>query len=584
MNDLPRILKAMDPVFSEASIDTVVNTLLKIILDETEAELSMIEMYSLDGGERKKLYYQLNTENSPKALSIDAEELWISRRVLKMVWKNKDVVLSMDAMNDDRFISSTSIPETDLSKSYIHGVLSMVCVPLIYEEEIFGVLYIDNRNRLGVFTSETANLLKNLADLLVKPLRESLNNALLREETQNQFDIQIQQVLKEVEENDGYQELIGKSHVMMGVYARLEGLKGIKRKLTILIQGESGTGKELLAMACHQNIRGENEPFEAINCATIKKELFESELFGHKKGSFTGAFQDQKGLFELARGGTIFLDEIGELPLDMQAKLLRVLQENKIRPTGAAKEIDVDVLVICATNRDLSQMTKEGMFREDLYYRIRDRIFNLPPLKERGEDIMLLAGKFLKKINEEEAGNVDGFSHSAKEMLANYPYPGNVRELKGIIIKAFYNKMVMKKDEKVIDTIHLPEEVRKDNKMEIGGNDFEFHKANTAMYTKYVENNSGEPFIGGLSLERDGNSDSEQRMHEKIMIRVDKSTHLLLKPATKAVGEAFERNYIIDKLIQNKGQILKTSEDIGIDKKTLIQKMKRHGLKKEWYY
>jgi two-component system response regulator GlrR len=202
---------------------------------------------------------------------------------------------------------------------------------------------------------------------------------------------------------------------------------------SVFIHGESGTGKELLANAIHRASPRHNKPFVAINCGAIPEALLESELFGHTRGSFTGAVRDHKGLFQSANGGTIFLDEIGDMPLPLQVKLLRTLQDRSVRPVGATQNIDIDVRIISATHRDLNEEMKSGNFREDLYYRLNVVGFDIPSLAQRREDIPLLAGHFLGVITEKYQKKINGFAPEAMEMLVTASLPGNVRQLQNIV-------------------------------------------------------------------------------------------------------------------------------------------------------
>ena len=212
-------------------------------------------------------------------------------------------------------------------------------------------------------------------------------------------------------------------------------LKIAKSNSTVLIRGESGTGKELIARSIHKNSHRSNEVFQAVNCAAINENLLESELFGHEKGSFTGAVAEKKGLFEIAHSGTLFLDEIGELDIALQAKILRALQEKQIRRVGGVRDIDVDVRVVAATNRDLLHMVEEKRFREDLYYRLNVLSIELPALRERRTDIPVLIDYFLKK-HTLGTGRKVTFTPEAKQILDNYTYPGNVRQLESAIERA----------------------------------------------------------------------------------------------------------------------------------------------------
>jgi DNA-binding NtrC family response regulator len=213
-------------------------------------------------------------------------------------------------------------------------------------------------------------------------------------------------------------------------------LKVAKSSSTVLIRGESGTGKELIARAIHNQSPRSAEMFQAVNCAAINENLLESELFGHERGSFTGAHADKKGLFEVADRGSLFLDEIAELDVSMQAKLLRALQERKIRRVGGTHEISVDVRVIAATNRDLRAMVADGRFRDDLYYRLNVLSIDVPPLRERREDIPVLIDYFLKKHTRNTSRLVRGLTSDTKKLMIDYGWPGNVRQLESAIERA----------------------------------------------------------------------------------------------------------------------------------------------------
>ena len=231
-------------------------------------------------------------------------------------------------------------------------------------------------------------------------------------------------------------------------------LKIAKSNSTVLIRGESGTGKELIARSMHKNSLRANETFQAVNCAAINENLLESELFGHEKGSFTGAIAEKKGLFEIAHKGTLFLDEIGELDVSLQAKLLRALQEKQIRRVGGIKEIDVDVRVLAATNRDLLKMTESGRFREDLYYRLNVLSLEVPPLRDRRTDIPVLIDYFIQKHIKGSKRAITGFSKDAKRLLMDYSYPGNVRQLESALERA-----VLLAETDVIELEDLPPEM-----------------------------------------------------------------------------------------------------------------------------
>jgi len=230
--------------------------------------------------------------------------------------------------------------------------------------------------------------------------------------------------------------LLGRSPAMRKIYRTIKQLSR-SDTTTVLIEGESGSGKELIARAIHHTSARRDQPFVAVNCAALTETLLEAELFGYEKGAFTGAAATGKiGLFEAANGGTIFLDEIGEMGFDLQAKLLRVLQDKKFMRVGGTENISVDLRVVASTNRDLQQRVREGSFRPDLFFRLKVVTIKTPPLRERGDDIILLANYFLERFNKQFKRDIQGFAPDARKLLLSYPWPGNVRELRNVIESA----------------------------------------------------------------------------------------------------------------------------------------------------
>jgi DNA-binding NtrC family response regulator len=240
----------------------------------------------------------------------------------------------------------------------------------------------------------------------------------------------------------------------------LIGMISKTHKTSVLIQGESGTGKELAANAVHYNSLRQDKPLMKINCSAIPDSLLESELFGYEKGAFTDAKNTKKGLFELADGGTVFLDEIGDMNPFLQSKILRVLENQTFMRVGGEREIKVDIRVIAATNKNLEAMVKEGLFRKDLYYRLKVMVVEMPPLRDRLEDILLLSSLFIEENNKEYNKAIKGFSDEAKKLMVQYAWPGNVRELKNVIERA----MILT-DQEVITPKHLPFELKQTEKM-----------------------------------------------------------------------------------------------------------------------
>jgi two-component system response regulator PilR (NtrC family) len=301
--------------------------------------------------------------------------------------------------------------------------------------------------------SAVAALRKGAYDYVTKPfvnedLLQTVKNAL----QQRELFRENRALRRELNKQYTFAEIVGNSDSLQKIFALVEKVAGTNAN--VLIQGESGTGKELIARAIHLNSSRSSEPFLAVNCGALPESLLESELFGHTKGSFTGAVSDKKGLFRSASGGTLFLDEVGEMPLALQVKLLRALQEHEVTPVGSSTPIKFDARIIAATNRDLEAEVKASRFREDLFYRLNVIEMSVPSLRERREDIPLLAKHFSAKSARSQNAAEKPISRDALAALANYNWPGNVRELENAVERAF----ILGADE--IDLDSLPAKVR----------------------------------------------------------------------------------------------------------------------------
>ena len=299
---------------------------------------------------------------------------------------------------------------------------SVLCVPLVGVERSIGVLYMtaDNRNK---FEDDHVHFISSVAGIAAVTLENVLATEALRSENRRlQAELELEGVI------------IGESKVMRGVESFIARVA--RSDSTVLIRGESGTGKELVARAIHRNSPRADKPFVAINCAAIPEALLESELFGHEKGSFTGAIAMKKGKLEVAEAGTVFLDEIGEMAPMLQAKLLRALQEHEFERVGGTRPLKLEARVIAATNKNLEEAIKAGQFRQDLYYRLNVVSVTVPPLRERPDDIALLAMYFASKYSEKCNRPLKGISSEARGLLINYTWPGNVRELENAIERA----------------------------------------------------------------------------------------------------------------------------------------------------
>ena len=338
-----------------------------------------------------------------------------SQTILNRVLEENLAVLSNDVQSDDAYREAESLIE--------HRVHSVLAVPLEVQGKMLGVMYLDASSPGARFDSDLLQLVATLGNITALAIENARHLERLGGENRRLY-----------EELNIHHSMIGESKAMHEVYDFVSRVAG--RDSTVLISGESGTGKELVARAVHLNSGRADKPFVAINCAAITETLLESELFGHERGAFTGAVSQKKGKLEVAEGGTVFLDEIGELAVPMQAKLLRVLQEREFERVGGTRPIKLDVRLIAATNRDLKEASRTGTFRPDLYYRLNVVSLHMPALRERREDIPLLAAFFAAQYGEKVKRRVSGISPEARACLMRYDWPGNVRELENAIERA----------------------------------------------------------------------------------------------------------------------------------------------------
>ena len=323
--------------------------------------------------------------------------------------------------------------------------LSFICVPIKKGNQVIGALSVDRPYEKGYALKDGEQLLSVVATMIAQHV---INLEFIRREKDLLRD-ENKRLRNELENKYRITNIVGNSNKMREVYQMISQV--CKSNATVLIRGESGTGKELVANSVHYNSHRAKGPFVKVNCAAIPANLIESELFGHEKGAFTGAIKQKLGKFELAHKGTIFLDEIGSIGLDVQANLLRVLQEKEFERVGGQKTHKLDVRIIAATNKNLEQSVEDGSFRGDLYYRLNVFPIYLPPLRERKTDILLLADYFLEKYSKENGKEIKRFSTPAIDMLMEYHWPGNVRELENCI-----ERSVLLCDGGVVHSYHLP--------------------------------------------------------------------------------------------------------------------------------
>jgi Nif-specific regulatory protein len=331
----------------------------------------------------------------------------VSRTIARQVIRDKAALLASNPATDPALASESMM-------NFRPG--SVLCVPLMMFDKVLGVIYLDTREVDTQINQDHLQLVTAIAGIAAVAIQNARHIEWLEEENRRLLqDVNIEH------------NMVGESAVMRQVYQLIS--KVAPTDSTVLISGESGTGKELAARAIHQNSKRVSKPFVAVNCAALAESLLESELFGHEKGAFTGAVAQKKGRLEIADGGTLFLDEVGEISPALQVKLLRVLQEREFERVGGSRTIKVDIRLVAATNQDLEKAIEEGRFRQDLFYRLNVVSIEMPPLRERREDIPLLASYFVEKYGAKCNRRLKGISLDARMRLKNYDWPGNVREL-----------------------------------------------------------------------------------------------------------------------------------------------------------
>jgi transcriptional regulator with GAF, ATPase, and Fis domain len=434
-----RISGALD---LESVIDAVAESVFQFLSRATHMTIALAEEDEVGAGRSKTPQYVAVGSRVRGGTTLDP--IPVTRSVFKKVVKERAAVLAADAKTDVG--ASVSLMAAQ--------ILSTIGVPLWQGEDIVGVLQVDNRAASGIFKEKDLDLLMLIAQsashgVVRARMLAKLKRAEERQRTENTY-------LKSREKTRRFEGMIGESAAIQRLTSQLR--KVVDTRVTVLIEGETGTGKELVASAVHYWSNRADRLFVAQNCAAMPENLLESELFGHKKGAFTGATEDKKGLFELADLGTLFLDEVGEMPLSLQAKLLRVLQEGEVRPVGSNTTRKVDVRIVAATNRTLENEVREGRFREDLYYRLQVFPLRLPPLRERGDDVLLLAAHFLERYAREFGRASATFSQEASELLRAYNWPGNVRELENEV-----QRLVIQMDEgeSIVAPRHLSSRIGK---------------------------------------------------------------------------------------------------------------------------
>jgi len=415
-NDFEEIIKISTLINSTFDINEVLNRIMDAANRVVMAEASSLLL--IDETDNT-LYFHVALGD--KGEEVKKYTLKIGEGIAGWVAKYSKPVLVPDVQQDKRFFK-------DISKQINFKTKSILCVPLKLKDKTIGVLEVINKigaDKIGIdaFSVEDQHLLEAFSNLA----------AIAIENARTYQDVKFENInlKKELVDVKTPSRFIGESRL---IKEKLEMADQVaETNTTVLLLGESGTGKELFAEHIHFRSKRTNKPLIKVNCAAIPETLIETELFGHVKGAFTDAISDKMGKFELANGGTIFLDEIGELSYSVQSKLLRVLQDRIIQRVGGTTSKQVDVRLIAATNKNLYEEVKQGRFREDLFFRLNVFPIFIPPLRERKEDIPLLATFFLNKFNQDLKKNINGFSNEAINILTGYYWPGNVRELQNVI-------------------------------------------------------------------------------------------------------------------------------------------------------
>ena len=393
----------------ETDIPKLLETLIDLVIKVTQADRGFLIL--LSSGEPSIVV----ARNMLRENVLDGESR-ISDSIVKRVAESGESIIVSDALNDTQFSTSLSVVNMKLC--------SVMCVPLMDKGSVLGVIYLGNDNvvnlfktesleRLTVFSAQASLILCNA--LMVDALK--LDNLRLKKSLEEQR----------------FGGIIGSCEAMRDIYEKIE--KIATTDISVLVQGETGTGKELIAREIHRRSARVKGPFVTINCGAIPENLLESELFGHTRGAFTGAIATTQGKFQIAHGGTLFLDEIGELPLNLQVKLLRAIQERTVQKVGDTRLEKVDIRFVAATNRELQREVAENRFREDLYYRLNVVALHLPPLRERGDDLQVIANFLLKKYAAEFGVTARGFSAEAMIAMRKHRWSGNIRELENRIKK-----------------------------------------------------------------------------------------------------------------------------------------------------
>jgi len=497
--ELPLLFEISRMINNSRFIREALNPIMEVVATYLEAERALV---SILNREVSNIFIEAGYGISPEEKK--QGRYLIGEGITGQVIKSGQPVFIEKIDQARGFVNKTKIG----TKTRDQRDISFVCVPIKIEQEIAGTLSIAKVFDDRMSKSELIRLLSVVGSMIAQAVRMRQDRMEEMERLRKENDALHDELkVRYIDEN-----IIGNSSKMREVFKMVQQVS--RTRATVLIRGESGVGKELIADAVHYGSPRNKKPFIKVNCSALPESLIESELFGHEKGAFTGAEMQKKGRFELAEGGSIFLDEIGELPLQIQVKLLRVLQEKQFERLGGTKTFGCNVRVIAATNRNLENAIREGTFREDLYYRLNVFPIFIPPLRERQNDIPLLIDHFINKANDKNGTNIKRISSSALDMLLIYHWPGNIRELENCIERA-----AILSDDQAIRSHHLPP-------------------------TLQTAQSSGTEHRGTL----------------------------------QAIVEKVEKQLIIDSLTNNKGNVLKSAKGLGISNRKLGLRITKYNI------
>lgn len=417
------------------------------VLDNRILEILSRSALEIAAADRVTVYFLDVTRN--RCFIYDGEKVFIGDKTACDERVHQSIIAR--AIDENRHVVRDASSDLSFPKPMFDGFPVEIAVPLQIKEKFIGALYLAKEN--GAYLADHISILDILVSNAVTAYDNAIMHSLLSLEAKS-LKTEVEELKKREDMLLGFHDILGQSDKMMDIFRMIEDVAG--HNTNVLIQGESGTGKELIARAIHRQSNRRAKHFVDVNCAAIPGTLLESELFGYEAGAFTDARKRKIGLLEHASGGTLLLDEIGEMNIHLQAKFLRMLEDGYIRRLGGTDNVPVDVRFIFSSNQDITRMVAEGTFREDLFYRVSVVPIVIPPLRERMEDIMLLARYYMDEFNKKFKKNIRGFSQDAEVILKNYIWPGNVRELKNIIERV----MILKHSGKMITAENLPVEMK----------------------------------------------------------------------------------------------------------------------------